>query len=48
VVGQLIIAHREGKEYEMWSGVKRKLEDNAKYRGKPLVVSCEIMLKDEN
>ena len=45
VVSQLIIAHHDGKEFEMWSGVKRKPEENAESRGKPLVVSCELGLE---
>ena len=48
VVSQLIIAHHEGKEYEMWAGVKRKPEENAESRGKPLVVSCELGLEELN
>jgi hypothetical protein len=47
VASQLIIAHHEGKEYEMWSGVKRKPEENAESRGKPLVVSCELGLEEK-
>jgi hypothetical protein len=45
VVSQLIIAHHEGKEYEMWAGVKRKPEENAESRGKPLEVTCELGLE---
>ncbi len=45
VASQLIIAHHEGKEYEMWSGVKRKPEENAESQGKPLVVVCELGLE---
>jgi 5-hydroxyisourate hydrolase-like protein (transthyretin family) len=48
VVSQLIMAHHEGKEYEMWAGVKRKPEENAESRGKPLVVSCELGLEEEH
>jgi 5-hydroxyisourate hydrolase-like protein (transthyretin family) len=48
VVSQLIMAHHEGKEYEMWAGVKRKPEENAESRGKPLVVSCELGLEELN
>jgi hypothetical protein len=47
VVSQLIIAHHEGKAYEMWSGVKRKPEENAESRGKPLVVTCELGLEEK-
>ncbi len=48
VVSQLIIAHHDGEEYEMWAGVKRKPEENAESRGKSLVVSCELGLEDDN
>ena len=48
VVSQLIIAHHEDKEYEMWGGVKRNPEENAESRGKPLVVSCELALEDKH
>lgn len=48
VVSQLIIAHHEGKAYEMWAGVKRKPEENAESRGKPLEVICELGLEEEN
>ena len=35
VVAQQIIAHKDGNEYEMWSGTKRKPEENNESRGKP-------------
>ncbi len=41
-VSQVIIVSYEGKEYEMWSGVKRKPEEDIESRGKPLVVECEL------
>ncbi len=41
-VSQEIIVHYDGKEYRMWSGVKRKPEENSESRGKPLVVTCEL------
>lgn len=44
VVGQQIIAHKDDKEYEIWVGVKRKPEENAESRGKPLIVDCELTL----
>lgn len=40
--GQEIIVHYQNKEYSIWSGVKRKYEENSEARGKPLVVSCEL------
>ncbi len=42
VASQEILVHYEGKEYEMWSGVKRKREENSESRGKPLDVKCEL------
>ena len=42
VASQIIMAHYEGKEYEMWNGVKRKPEENSESRGKPLIVECEL------
>jgi hypothetical protein len=42
VASQKIVAHYDGKEYKIWSGVKRKKEENVESRGKPLVVSCEL------
>jgi hypothetical protein len=47
VVSQLIVAHHEGNTYEMWAGVKRKPEENAEARGKPLLVSCELGLEEK-
>lgn len=42
VVKQEIQVHYQGKQYPMWSGVKRRPEVNAESRGKPLVVECEL------
>lgn len=42
VAAQKIIVHYNGQEYEMWSAVKRKPEENVESRGKPLVVKCEL------
>jgi len=39
---QEIVVHYEGKEYRIWSAVKRKPGGNIESRGKPLVVSCEL------
>ncbi len=41
-VPQEIFVYYEGKEYDIWSGVKRKREENSESRGKPLVVKCEL------
>ena len=48
VVQQIITAIKDGKEYGLWSGVKRKREENSESRGKPLVVSCELSLEERN
>lgn len=41
-VSQEIVVHYDGKEFRMWSAVKRKPEENTESRGKPLVVECEL------
>lgn len=46
-VSQLIYVHYKGKEYRMWSGVKRKPEENSESRGKPLVVACELSSEED-
>ena len=46
-VGQEIIAYKDGKEYEMWSGIKRKPEENSEARGKSLIVECELTLPEQ-
>jgi hypothetical protein len=48
VIKQEIIAFKDGIEYEMWFGVKRKREENSESRGKPLVISCELTLEERN
>lgn len=47
VVGQLVNVSFSGREFRIWSGVKRKREENSESRGKPLVVTCELTQKDE-
>lgn len=42
VVRQVIYVHYEGKEYKLWSGVKRQAEENSESRGQPLIVKCEL------
>lgn len=44
---QVITVYYEDKEYKMWSGVKRKKEENAESRGKPLIVECELYSEEE-
>jgi hypothetical protein len=33
-------------EYEIWNGVKRKSGENVESKGHPLIVSCELNLKE--
>ena len=42
VVKQDIFVSYEGKEYKIWSAVKRQPEENIESRGKLLVVKCEL------
>lgn len=46
VVAQKITAVYEGKEYEVWSGTKRKPEENSESKGKPLIVECNLSQPD--
>lgn len=39
---QTIVAFYQDKEYAMWTGVKRKPEENSEARGKELIVKCEL------
>ncbi len=39
---QDIMVVHDGKQYRMWSAVKRTPEENSESRGKPLVVKCEL------
>ena len=39
---QEIMVLYNGKEYRMWSSVKRQPDENSESRGKPLVVECEL------
>lgn len=41
-VPQQIFVYVDEKEYEIWSGVKRKREENSESSGNPLVVKCEL------
>ena len=42
VVGQSIKVQVGDKEERIWSGVKRKREENVESRGKPLIVTCDL------
>lgn len=46
VAKQQIDVFYNGKEYGMWSGVKREPEENIESRGKHLVVECELNSDD--
>ncbi|MCK5336957.1 MAG: carboxypeptidase regulatory-like domain-containing protein, partial [Gammaproteobacteria bacterium] len=35
------------KDYRIWSGVKRKSEENSESRGKPLVIECELSSEEQ-
>ena len=49
VASQTIDVFYDGRPaIEMWSGVKRSQEENAEAKGKPLVVKCELTLKERN
>ncbi len=39
---QDIVVHYGGKEYKMWTAVKRNPSENAESKGKDLVVTCEL------
>lgn len=42
VVSQEIFVHYNNNVYALWTGVKRKPEENAESRGKPLIVKCDL------
>ncbi len=42
VASQEIEVEYKGKTYRLWSGVKRKPEENTESRGKPLIVQCDL------
>lgn len=42
VASQKIVVFYEGIEYEIWSAVKRKPEENIEVRGNALEVKCEL------
>ena len=42
VASQKMVVTYNDKNYEIWSSVKRKSEENTESRGKPLVVTCEL------
>lgn len=47
VADQKIYVHYQGKQYRMWSGVKRRPEENSESRGKPLIVECELNAEEK-
>lgn len=42
VASQKIVVSHGGKDYEIWSSIKRNPDENTESRGKPLVVTCEL------
>ncbi len=42
VASQTIMVEYKGQTYKLWSGVKRKPEENTESRGKPLIVQCDL------
>ena len=42
VASQEIYIYVDGMKHKVWSGVKRKPDENSESRGKPLVVKCEL------
>jgi hypothetical protein len=48
VAAQKIIVHHNAKQYEIWSSVKRKKEENSESRGNPLVVTCELNSEEKS
>lgn len=44
---QEIMVHYNGKQYRMWSSVKRQPDENSESRGKPLVVECELSSEEK-
>lgn len=42
VVKQDISVYYQNKKYDMWSGVKRRPDENTESRGAPLIVKCEL------
>ncbi|WP_019602288.1 DUF6795 domain-containing protein [Teredinibacter turnerae] len=41
-ISQKIVLTYNGNEYDMWTGVKRKREENAEANGEPLIVQCDL------
>ncbi len=41
-VPQEIFVYVDGKEFDIWSGVKRERQENAESKGKPLIVECDL------
>ena len=41
-VHQEVLVRVDETQYKIWSGVKRKPEENAESKGKPLIVQCEL------
>jgi len=48
VVSQEIVAFKDNAEYTIWRTTTTASTENYESRGKPLVVDCELSLKEEN
>lgn len=42
VASQEIMVVYKGQSYKLWTGVKRKPEENTESRGNPLIVQCDL------
>lgn len=47
VAAQKIIVCHNNSEYQIWSSIKRKPDENTESRGKPLVVTCELSKEEQ-
>ncbi len=48
VASQKIMVEYQGQIYKLWSGVKRKEEENTESRGKLLVVKCKLNSEEKD
>jgi len=48
VASQKIMVDYKGQSYKLWSGVKRKPDENTESRGKPLIVKCALNSKEQD
>ena len=48
VASQKIVVTHNDEEYQIWSSIKRKPDENTESRGKPLVVTCELKSEERS